>query len=295
MSNIDFFADLHSHSTASDGTLTPTEMVREAKEAGLQVMALTDHDTLAGVAEALKAGRDYDVTVVPGVELSTGWEGISSSVHVLGLFISENPKSLKTILDEQREMRYARALEIVRRLRNAGLDMRTAEEDFAKDPDRVLGRPHIAGLLVEYGHVSCFKEAFARYLKRGCPGYVEKQYISPKTAVEAIHDAGGIAVIAHPGLTADFDETFKVLREEDFDGIESLYIEHSASQTERFANLAKEMNYVQTGGSDYHGQRGKHCNRFGNGGMTLLQYEKLLSECKEKGIKLDEKYAIIKN
>jgi hypothetical protein len=280
------FADLHTHSTASDGLLTPAQLMESASERGLAVVGITDHDTVAGLADARAAAERTGVRLVSGIELSCGWKGRDTSVHVLGLYIDENAPELQQLLNEQRELRYHRALKMVKQLAVTGLDVAELQQRFEHSPEKVLGRPHIARYLQERGYVKDFQSAFERYLSRGKPGYVAKDHVLPEVGINAIHAAGGIAVVAHPGLTSDWSEVWKCISSLAWDGIETYYSEHSPGDVKRFAELAGQYNLVSTGGSDYHGEYGKHANRLGNYGLTQELYYDLVSKCAEKGINI---------
>lgn len=279
------FADLHTHSTASDGLLTPVQLVESALEKGLSVLGITDHDTVAGLDAARRAVEQTELRLVPGIELSCGWPGRDTSVHVLGLFIDDKTPALKSLLDEQREQRYTRALKMVDLLAGLDLDVVELRQRFEQSPEKVLGRPHIARYLQERGYVKDFQSAFTRYLSRGKPAYVAKDHVLPEVGIEIIHAAGGIAVIAHPGLTSDWADVWARISSLAWDGIETYYSEHSPADVKRFAELAEQFNLVSTGGSDYHGEYGKHTNRLGSYGLTQELYYDLISKCTEKGIK----------
>jgi len=277
------FADLHTHSTASDGLLTPSQLIESAREKGLSVIAITDHDTVAGLNEARHAAVASGIRLVSGIELSCGWPGRDTSVHVLGLYIDEKAVALQKLLNEQRDQRFHRALKMVDLLAGLGLDVAELKQRFEQSPEKVLGRPHIARYLQERGYVKDFQEAFERYLSRGKPAYVGKEHVLPETGIEVIHAAGGIAVIAHPGLTSDWANVWSHISGCQWDGIETYYSEHTPSDVKKFAQLADQYNLVSTGGSDYHGEYGKHSDRLGNYGLTQELYFDLVSRCAAKG------------
>ena len=279
------FADLHTHSTASDGTLTPTQLVEKAESIGLSALAITDHDTISGIKEAQKASEGKDIKVIAGTELSCGKPGVEKSVHVLGLFISPEKSKLSDILDEQQHLRYIRAFKILNLLREQGFNMDKLEKEFQNNPTKVIGRPEFAHYLQNNGYISSFDDAFKKYLGCGCPAYVRKDYIDYNVAIDAIHDAGGLAIIAHPGLIPNWSEIWNDIKDLPWDGIEVFYIEHSNSQVERFYEIAKELHIASTGGSDYHGDYGKHRNRLGHGGLTEEQFEEFINFAKTRGIK----------
>ena len=279
------FADLHTHSTASDGTLSPTQLVEKANSIGLPVIALTDHDTVSGIEEALEASKSREVKVIPGTELSCGRPGDEKSVHVLGLFVTHEKSKLTEILDQQQQLRYVRAFKILNLLREQGFNMDKLEEQFKNSPDKVIGRPVFAHYLQDNGYINSFDDAFKKYLGCGCPAYVRKDYIDYNLAIEAIHDAGGLAVIAHPGLIPNWNDTWEIIKDLPWDGIEAFYVEHRESQVQKFNEIAKMLNIIPTGGSDYHGDYGKHNNRLGHGGLTEEQYNDFIDFAKTRGIK----------
>ncbi|HEY9071418.1 MAG TPA: PHP domain-containing protein [Candidatus Ozemobacteraceae bacterium] len=269
------YADLHVHSTASDGVFTPSELVRQAGDLGLGALALTDHDTLAGIPEAREAARKTGIELVAGIELSCGWPGQDLSLHVVGLFVDEASGSLTSLLDDQKRHRFHRAMEILERLQGLGIPMNALRERFLASEDRVLGRPHIARYLMEIGAIAEFQEAFERYLKRGRPAYVQKKHVLPEEGIAAIHGAGGLAFIAHPGLLSDWNAVWAKIGELAWDGIEAHYAEHSPEQAGFFLDLARRKGWLLTGGSDYHGEYGKHVSRFGLHGLDQREFATL--------------------
>src|SRR5690554_2605982 len=266
--------DLHVHSTASDGTLSPSEVVREAHARGLCAIALTDHDTMDGVAEALQAGMRLGVEVIPGVELNT--ESPAGEVHVLGYFPPPEgwspeadpaghgagvvgaviDREFYDLLASRRDSRAERARKMVQRLRELGMPL-SYEDVLRQAGDAPVGRPHIARALLEAGYVESVKEAFDRWLSRGGPAYVPREKLSPAEAVQAIIDAGGVPVLAHPGRI-DGQWVIQELIDAGLEGLECYYPEHTPEQTERYLGLAREHGLVVTGGTDYHGPRSPH-------------------------------------
>lgn len=279
------FADLHVHSTASDGVFSPSEIVRQATELGLGAMALTDHDTLAGIPEARCAAAETGIELVAGIELSCGWHGKDLSLHVVGLFVDDSSDALVQLLAEQQKHRFGRALEIVDRLQGLGFHMDPLRQQFFASTDRVLGRPHIARYLMEINAVDDFQEAFDRFLRRGRPAYVQKKHILPEDGIAAIHGAGGMAFIAHPGLITDWPATWSLIKDHPWDGVEAYYSEHTPDQLKFFTDLARENGWLLTGGSDYHGDYGKHVSRFGLYGLDRAAFARLAAEVAEKRLK----------
>ncbi|WP_409341088.1 PHP domain-containing protein [Paenibacillus sp. MBLB4367] len=250
------FADLHTHTIASDGTLAPSGNVRLAHEAGLSALAITDHDTVAGVAEAVKEGRRLGVEVVPGVEISTSARG--QDIHVLGYFIDTADTRLLERLEQLREVRKHRNDTLIEKLHACGFPI-TMEEVIANlgrelKPDESVGRPHIASLLVKRGYVSSLEEAFAEYLGKGGKAYVNAPRIEPAEAIRWIREAGGAAVLAHPALYGD-DELVERIAEAGLDGIEAHHADHSDEDAKRYEAIALRFGLIVTAGSDFHGER----------------------------------------
>jgi predicted metal-dependent phosphoesterase TrpH len=263
-------ADLHIHSTHSDGTLTPAEIVRLAKESGLAAVSVTDHDNIAGVSEAQAAGDENGVEVVPGVELSANEDG--TDIHMLGYLIDVQSESLIEHLGIFRERRRVRAERMVEKLNKLGLDV-SIEAVLAKAGTAAIGRPHVAEALAETGLVSSYEEVFRKYIGYGGPAYEPKYVISPERSVEIVHSAGGLAVVAHPGVYIKEEMLQKILKS-GVDGIESMHPKHTAETVDRLSRLAKDLGLVETGGSDFHGDtRGN--TAFGGGTVPYEWVENL--------------------
>lgn len=186
--------DLHSHSNASDGVLSPTALISRAKEQGIEVLALTDHDTVDGIAEAKTAAQQQQITLISGVEISTVWQG--KTIHIVGLDFDETDPAMTELLQRQAQLRYARAVEIGERFKKFGLENAFAEAQALTSGE--VTRAHYARYLVNIGMVSNEGQAFKRYLSQGKPCYVKANWCDIPTAIEVIHQAGGIAVVAHP-------------------------------------------------------------------------------------------------
>lgn len=249
-------ADLHIHTTASDGVMTPAQVVRLAKEAGLAAIAITDHDTVAGVQEAIRAGAEWGVIVVPGVEISTQMMG--RDIHILGYDLDVEDELLRGRLEHLRSARDRRNEQIIQKLNEQGIQITLSEvwHTVKKKPgiDLTIGRPHIAEVLVHKGAVRSISEAFDRYLGEGGSAYVSPERITPEEAVRWIRDAGGSAVIAHPGLYHD-DALVERIIACGVDGIEAYHSDHSPEEESRYAAMAERAGIVATAGSDYHGER----------------------------------------
>lgn len=245
--------DLHTHTTASDGKCSPTENVMLAEERGLQAIAITDHDTVGGIQEALQAAEHLSVEVIPGIEVSTLIEG--TEIHVLGYFIDFENEAFNSELAKLRETRNLRNEMMVEKLQELGIEI-SIEEVKAKQQKKGgnVGRPHIAEVLMEKGIVHDLAEAFDVYLGKEGKAYVNPPRISPFEGVALIQKYGGVPVLAHPGLY-DYDELIKELVEIGLKGIEVHHPDHSPEEVKKYAEMAKEFQLIATGGSDYHGKR----------------------------------------
>jgi len=259
--NADRPVDLHTHTTASDGSDAPERLVRLAAERGIAAIAITDHDTVAGIAEAGQAASRFGVELITGVEISAEPpERVREArgvVHVLGYLIDLRSERLTQALAWMQERRTARNPEIIRKLNELGIDL-TLDEVSVHAQGGQIGRLHVAQALVEKGVANTVQEAFDQYLRSGGPAAVEKGKLSPSDAIEAISAAGGIAVLAHPhqlgvGDGDALEETTCELVEWGLGGIESRYTGHSPEQTERYREIAARYGLAETGGSDYHG------------------------------------------
>ena len=242
------FVDLHMHSTASDGSRAPADVVRAAKAAGLAAIALTDHDSVAGLVEARAAGDELEVRVINGVELSAV-EG-TTETHVLGLHLRDLAV-LDRGLGELREMRVRRGERIVERLNALGVTL-TFADVAAQAGTGVLGRPHVARALIAEGWATDSRDAFDRYLGAGRPAYVGKEQLGMPDAIAMIHAAGGIAVLAHPG-GGTTRERLETLRGLGLDGVEVRHPSHSPGDINRLTGFAEQLELVLSGGSDWHG------------------------------------------
>ena len=240
--------DLHAHSTASDGSQAPAAAVEAAHKAGLAAFALTDHDTLAGIPEAQEAADHLGIRLVPGVELSVHQGTVE--VHLLGLHIRD-VAVLQQRLEAIRDQRRTRAIEIVARLNAVGVPL-AVDAVLAAAAGGAIGRPHVAKALIAGGFVKDSREAFDRYLAAGKPAYVEKERLEVADGIRLIHEAGGIAVVAHPGPDGR-RERVEPLVALGLDGLEVRHPSHSGEDTKRIAALAEHFHLVPSGGSDWHG------------------------------------------
>ncbi|HSQ32445.1 MAG TPA: PHP domain-containing protein [Gemmatimonadaceae bacterium] len=240
--------DLHVHSTASDGSRAPADVVQEAKRVGLAAIALTDHDTVDGVAEASNAGSAIGVRVVPGVELSAVEGDVET--HILGLHLSDT-RELEARLVALRDMRRTRAERIVQRLNELGVRIAMADV-LEQAAGGAIGRPHVARAMIADGWAVDFRDAFDRYLGNGKPAFVSKDRLAVADAIELIHRAGGLAILAHPAQagTRERVQAFAALG---IDGLEVRHPSHSAEDAARLAALVDHFGLVPSGGSDWHG------------------------------------------
>lgn len=247
--------DLHTHSTASDGTFSPAAVVQMAADRGVTAIALTDHDCVDGVQEAVAAGHRLGVEVVPGIEMSAEYE--PGTMHIVGLFVDPGAPSLKAKMERMQVARADRNPRIAEKLRDIGLDI-TYEEIVAASGGGQVGRPHFAKVLIEKGYVRNMQDAFDRYLKKGAPAYCSRFRFSPEESIELIHEAGGVAVLAHP-FTLGLDKTEQLRREitslseKGLDAVEVAYSAHSVADEARLRILVEELGLLESGGSDFHG------------------------------------------
>ena len=240
--------DLHLHTTASDGEFSPRDLVEKAKKAGLRSIAITDHDTLAGIEEAQQAGREFGLQVIAGVELSTKYHG--KSVDILGYGITEQSE-LNQTLSRMREGREDRAHRIIEKFTELGMPI-TIDDVIEFSKGGVIGRPHIAKAIVKKGYVSDFQTVFDEYLADGKPCALDKVVLSPKEGIDLIHRAGGQAVLAHPVHLHDDVLVEELLQKFAFDGIEVWHREQDEEANKRYKQMAEEFDLIMTGGSDFH-------------------------------------------
>ena len=276
MTDLSRAVDLHVHSTASDGTYTPAELVQLAVSAGLSAFALTDHDTIAGISEAKLAAADCGCEVISGVELSCDYNG--REVHMVGLFIDETDPALLAELASFNERRIERNKEMVRRLQAEGLAI-TYEGLLADNHDRVITRGNIAKYLVDHQLVRDNPTVFSRYLGDDCRCFVPREKISPGQAIRIIHAAGGLAILAHPLLyhmnLEQLRDFLALLKADGLDGMEAIYSTFQPGDERNMKRIAGELDLLISGGSDFHGSNKPHI-RLGTGmGRLFVPYEAL--------------------
>lgn len=243
-------ADLHVHTTASDGTDSPEEVVAKAASIGLGYLAITDHDTLDGIKPSIEAGKEYNVQVVPAIELSAEYDG--KETHILGYMLDFENQALISKLSFLRESRVNRIHSMIMSLKriNIYLDIKRVFEIAGAGS---IGRPHIARAMIEQGLVNTVEEAFELYIGKGKPGYVPRFKISVGQAVKVIRSAGGIAVLAHPGDDVDEGSIFSYIRE-GVQGIEAYHPSHKPETCKLYVKICRSAGLIATGGSDYHGE-----------------------------------------
>lgn len=249
------YVDLHLHTSASDGVLSPSEIVRYAKAKGLQAIAITDHDTIEGCAEGLSEGEKIGFEVIPGIEISA--EHSPGSMHILGYFLDIHHPLLIERLGFLQKARAERNPKIIQKLNALGIDI-NFEEVLKASGGGQVGRPHFASVLLEKKVVNSFQDAFDRFLKKGAPAYVDKFRFTSKEALHFINEAKGIAVLAHPNTLgmdrySALEKLVLRLVEEGLKGIEVYYPEHSSSEVAQYVTLAESHGLLITGGTDYHG------------------------------------------
>lgn len=262
--------DLHLHTTASDGTLGPAALVERAVAAGITTLSVTDHDTTAGLDEARAAATARGAAFVDGIEITAVHGG--RDVHLLGYFLDPAAGPLQAFLTRQREDRIRRVREILDRLAALGLPLDArAVLARAGEGRRSVGRPHVAQALVDDGYVQSWDEAFERYLDTGRSAFVPRRGAAPADVIGVIHGAGGLAVLAHPGLSR-IDDTVPALAAAGLDAIEVRHPEHDAAAETRYRSMAASLGLAVTAGSDYHGDDGRKPFRLGTIAMTPTEF-----------------------
>ena len=267
--------DLHTHTTASDGTCSPDELVRLAAGAGLTVIAVADHDTMNAVPAATAAARDHGLEVVPGIEITSVLDG--RDVHVLGYFVDPDFPELQALLLRHRQERMARARDIGHRLARCGAPIDVDALLAAAPPNagKALARPQIARALIEHGHVATVAEAFDRFLGETCPAYVPHTGAPPHDVIGLIARAGGFSSMAHPGTT-NRDDQIAPLRDAGLDAIEAHHSAHTPDLTARYLDLARQFDLAVTGGSDFHGPGTRRSEWFGKMHLPEAHYQEFL-------------------
>jgi predicted metal-dependent phosphoesterase TrpH len=268
--------DLHTHTTESDGRCTPAELVSRAAAAGVTVLAVTDHDTMSGNAAAAAACAAAGLEFVPGIEMTAMRD--DHDVHVLGYFLDSASPELQQFLTQQRQRRIDRLRDILARLAALGmrLDAEAILRPALENPRKSAGRPWVARALTAAGYVETTDEAFARWLGRGKPAFVPRLGASPPEVISRIHEAKGVASLAHPGLVRR-DDWIAGLVDEGLDAIEAYHSEHDAAATTRYLAMASTLGIAVSGGSDFHGDPAHGPGNPGAVSLPRDAYERLVA------------------
>lgn len=265
------YADLHTHTTCSDGRLSPSELVTKAASRGIRVLAITDHDTVQGLEEARIEAEKQGIRFVPGIELSAEVRG--KEVHVLGYGVNPDGAALQTHIQKMQTAREKRAWRMVERLQKVGLSLQESTVESKISKTHSVGRPHIAELLVDAGYVTSTDRAFEKYLGQNGPGYVAKPKFEAKRVLSIIDHVGGVGVLAHPGHWTSSRQV-RSLVHVGLTGIELWHPSHDSSLRTYYERIARDYNLRMTGGSDYHGRTGDEDQYFGRVGMREKDWER---------------------
>ena len=250
--------DLHTHTTYSDGFYSPNELITKAKNAGIDVISIKDHDNIAGILEAIEIGKKFGIEVIPGMEISSDLK--DKEVHILAYFFEPENSELERYLSFFREERLKRAIRIVNKLKSIGFNL-AIEDVLERAQNSAVGRPHIAQALLDKGLISSYYEAFNKYIGNGCPAYEKKVHLSPQSAFKIINDAGGLSFIAHPGYMTE--SLLKELITAGVDGIEVIHPSHTPQQIKFYKGIVNEYFLLESGGSDFHGGKREDENNLG--------------------------------
>ncbi|MFH0811974.1 MAG: PHP domain-containing protein [Pseudomonadota bacterium] len=275
--------DLHIHTSVSDGTYSPTEIVHLAQTQGLKAISITDHDTIKGNEEAIKVGMERGLEVIPGVEISVEWN--KCPIHIIGYFVNWQSQSLAVELQNLVEYREERNCKIISKLHSLGLDISYDEVKMIAG-DGTIGRPHFAQVLIKKAYAKNEDEAFKKYLQRGAPAHVDKKRLNPQEGIHLIKNAGGIAILAHPFTTEEIKDNemeqfilhFKRLG---IEGVEVFYPIHTPQQTFTLRAITEKYGLLMTGGSDFHGEQ-KPTMFLGRGFGNMYVHYELIENMKKK-------------
>ena len=275
--------DLHIHTNASDGKCSSAEIVRKAAELGLEVIAITDHDTVEGIPSALEAAKNYPkLRIIPGVELSTDVD--KGEIHVLGYFIDYTDKEFRASLETMRNSRVERAHKMIDNLAKMGvrLEWQRVQEIAGGG---ALGRPHIAQAMLEKGYINSIQDAFRNYIGHGGPAYVERDKLTPAEAVALILKADGLPVLAHPLTSGDVEGTILELKAVGLVGLEVYYASYSFEDLNPLLGLAHKHGLIATGGTDFHGIDEKTETMIGGADVPARAAEQLIALAMQRGLK----------
>ncbi len=275
--------DLHVHSTASDGTYTPAELIDLAIQKNLIALAITDHDTVDGLSEGMRYAEKKGFDLIPGIEFSIEYTG--GSFHLLGLFVDHENSELVRVSQKLKRLRFERIERIIEDLRSHGVDISTSDLDVLAGSS--LGRPHVARALVSKGYGIDINDIFRKFLVKGKPGYVKKEKISLDEAIRVVKQSGGITSIAHPislncGSFYDFDEMIGQIAERGVDGIEVYSSMHTRKEVKEFRCIAARYKLLETGGSDFHGDKESELGMYDDDEPIPLQVLETLREYRLK-------------
>ncbi len=261
-------ADLHTHTTYSDGGNSPCALVRLAKQKGISALGITDHDSVNGINEAIACGEEYGIEIIPGVELSTDVN--DTEIHLLGYFIDHEDPDLLNYLEFFRKERALRAKRILEKLIKLGFEIEFSEVIEAAKKS-AIGRPHIANVMISKGYVDSYQEAFQKYLGDWAPAFERKIHVSLQSAIKLINDSKGLAFLAHPGKMSE--DLLHTILSSKIDGIEIVHPTHNDSRTKFYKGVANQFCLLTSGGSDFHGGVKKDEENFGK---YVIPYDSLL-------------------
>ena len=268
--------DLHVHSSYSDGTLTPTELVILAKKQNLSAMALTDHDTIVGVREAIDAGVAHDLEIIPGIELSSSYG--AKEIHIVGLFVDYKDRQFNESLENLRDIRTERNLKIIKKFKDLGIEI-SFDEMQQLYGNAVVTRAHFADYLLLKGYIKNRNEAFERYIGENGPCFMPREKLTPEQTIKLVLDAGGVPVLAHPTLyhlgNSEMNKLLLYLCRSGLKGIEAMYSTYSMGEELQMRKLAKENHLIISGGSDYHGGNKPYINLGTGRGRLAIPYDVL--------------------
>lgn len=273
--------DLHTHSTASDASYSPSDLIALAKRKNLKAIALTDHDTTSGISEARDASKKHNIEFIPGIELSAKYNG---ELHIVGLYIDEKNEKLNASMDFLNSARNERNKKTIKLLQDDGLSI-TFEEAEKLSGGGMMGRTHIAQILTNKGYTLSVKEAFKKYLSPGKIGFCDYERLSPRECIELVKSAGGIAILAHCHYLKmendELTEFIKNLKNYGLDGIETYYSEYTFKNHSDYTKIAQKLDLLESGGSDFHGMYKPHIE-LGSGMGNLLVPYSILERIKQK-------------